>query len=182
MFNLNIKLNKNMIVIISLILFGVALRLIPHPANFSPIGAIGLFAGCYLSLRRFWLLPIFALFISDFFLGFYNPVSMFTVYLSFVISAFIGRYFLNNKKTIFRIGGVAFLSSIQFFIFTNLGVWLSASIYQFNITGLIECYIMAIPFYGNTLIGELFYTFVLFGAYYFFNSILRQRGFVEMKR
>ena len=66
MFNSSIKVDKNITIILSLILFAIALRLLPHPPNFSPIGAIGLFAGCYLSLKRFWIIPIVALFVSDF--------------------------------------------------------------------------------------------------------------------
>ena len=103
MFNSRIKIDKNTIIIISLVLFAVALRLVPHPPNFSPIGAIGLFAGCYLSLKRFWLIPIVALFISDYFLGFYNVVLMTTVYISFLISAIIGKYFLRVKRTNLKI-------------------------------------------------------------------------------
>ena len=174
MFNSSIKIDKKIIIIICLILFGITLRLIPHPPNFSPIGAIALFAGCHLSLKRFWLLPIFALFISDFFLGFYNLISMISVYVSFVISVIIGYCFLRIKRTSFRICGVAILSTTQFFIFTNLGVWFSGLIYQLNLTGLAECYLMAIPFYGNSLISELFYCFVLFGAYHLFELLLRE--------
>ena len=67
------KIDKN-IIILGLIVFAVALRLVPHPPNFSPIGAIGLFSGCYFCLKRSWLIPIIALLISDFILGFYNPI------------------------------------------------------------------------------------------------------------
>ena len=66
MFNQRVKIDKNAMIIMGLVLFAVALRLVPHPPNFSPIGAIGLFVGCYLSLKRFWLIPIVALFISDY--------------------------------------------------------------------------------------------------------------------
>ena len=91
------KIDKN-IIILGLIIFAVALRLVPHPPNFSPIGAIGLFSGCYFCLKRSWLIPIFALLISDFILGFYNPISMMTVYLSFAVSVMIGKTFLKNKQ------------------------------------------------------------------------------------
>jgi|TARA_B100000929_G_scaffold285064_1_gene268179 hypothetical protein len=165
MLNEIMKIDKN-IIVLGLIIFAVALRLVPHPPNFSPIGAIGLFSGCYFCLKKSWLIPIFALLISDFVLGFYNPISMMTVYMSFVISVIIGRTFLKNKQTPYRLGGAALVSATQFFILTNIGVWLSSILYQVNLTGLIECFVMAIPFYGNSLISELFYTFVLFGGYY----------------
>ena len=165
------KIDKN-IIILGLIIFAVALRLLPHPPNFSPIGAIGLFAGCFLSLKRFWLIPLVALFISDFFLGFYNAISMLTVYVSFFISAIIGQYYLRVNRTGLKIAGASIVSATQFFIFSNFGVWLSGTLYPLNLTGLIECYVMGIPFYGNTLISELFYVAILFSSYYFFNSII----------
>ena len=174
MFNSDIKIDKNIIIIISLILFAIALRLLPHPPNFSPIGAIGLFAGCYLSLKRFWIIPIVALFVSDFVLGFYHPISMLSVYLSFGISALLGSFFLKDKITPFRITGTAIFSATQFFILSNLGVWISGLIYPMNITGLISCYVMAIPFYGNTLLSELFYAFILFGTYYFLTNFVKK--------
>ena len=174
MFNSNIKIDKNIIIIISLILFAIALRLLPHPPNFSPIGAIDLFAGCYLGLKRFWLIPVAALFISDFVLGFYNPISMLSVYFSFGISALLGSFLLKDKITPFRITGTAVFSATQFFILSNLGVWISGLIYPINITGLINCYVMAIPFYGNTLLSELFYSFILFGAYYFLTNFIKK--------
>ena len=168
------KIDKN-IIILGLIIFAVALRLVPHPPNFSPIGAIGLFSGCYFCLKRSWLIPIIALLISDFILGFYNPISMMTVYLSFVVSAIIGETFLKNKQTPYRLGGAAVVSASQFFVFTNLGVWLSGTLYQVNLAGLIECFVMAIPFYGNSLISELFYTSVLFGGYYISSQCLGRK-------
>ncbi len=165
------KIDKN-IIILGLIIFAVALRLVPHPPNFSPIGAVGLFAGCYLSLKRFWLIPLVALFISDFFLGFYNAISMLTVYISFLVSAIIGKYYLRANRTNLKIAGASIVSATQFFIFSNFGVWLSGTLYSLNLAGLIECYVMGIPFYGNTLISELFYVAILFSSYYFFNSII----------
>ena len=64
---------------------------------------------------------------------------------------------------------------LKFFVFTNLGVWLSGTLYQVNLTGLIECFVMAIPFYGNSLISELFYTSVLFGGYYISSQCLGRK-------
>ena len=168
------KIDKN-IIILGLIIFAVALRLVPHPPNFSPIGAIGLFSGCYFCLKRSWLIPIFALLISDFILGFYNPISMMTVYLSFAVSVIIGKIFLKNKQTPYRLGGAALVSASQFFVFTNIGVWLSGTLYQVNLAGLTECFVMAIPFYGNSLISEFFYASVLFGGYYILSQCLGRK-------
>tara|TARA_Y100000748_G_scaffold135019_1_gene113347 strand:+ start:557 stop:1084 length:528 start_codon:yes stop_codon:yes gene_type:complete len=163
------KINQNFI-IIGLILFAIALRIVPHPPNFTPIGAIGLFAGCYITVKRFWLVPIIGLLASDLIIGFYNPISMFYVYFSFIISSFIGYFFLKNKNTPLRLVSAALISAILFFIFSNLGVWLSGTIYSLDLSGLIACYLLAIPFFGNTLISELFYSLILFGSYYFFTQ------------
>ena len=178
------KLNSSGLhwIIIGLIFFAIASRLVPHPPNFTPIGAIGLFAGAYLTIKRFWLAPIVALLISDYLIGIYHPLSMLTVYLSFVISALIGRQFLLNKVSSLRVGGFAFISAVQFFLITNLGVWLTGMMYPMNLTGLIECYLMAIPFFGNTLAGDLFYSLMLFGCYSLFNSMWLNKQSIEVNR
>ncbi len=148
-----------------LILLAVLSRLIPHPLNFTPIGALGLFAGAYMVDKRVWLLPLCALLISDFFIGFYEPVAMLFVYLGFALSVSIGRLLLSEKRTTLRLGGAAISSATLFFIVSNFGTWLSGTLYPMSLAGLTECYIMAIPFYGNTLAGDLFYVIVLFGIY-----------------
>ena len=106
---------------------------------------------------------------------------MLTVYTSFFISAIIGQYFLRVRRTNLKIVAAAVFSATQFFIFTNFGVWLSGAIYQLNLTGLIECYVMAIPFYGNTLIGELFYVTVLFSSYHLFTLLVGGNTSVGLK-
>ena len=83
--------------IYGLIILVVLSRLIPHPVNFTPIGALGLFAGAYIVDRRVWLLPICALLVSDIFVGFYEPVAMIFVYIGFALSVFIGRLVLSKN-------------------------------------------------------------------------------------
>ena len=73
--------NKNNVILFLLILIVAFSRLVPHPLNFTPIGALGLFAGAYLLDRRSWMLPLCALLLSDFFIGFYEPIAMIFVYL-----------------------------------------------------------------------------------------------------
>ncbi|MCZ6804044.1 MAG: hypothetical protein O7D86_08955 [Proteobacteria bacterium] len=155
---------KNIFLLI-LILVAAFSRLIPHPLNFTPIGALGLFAGAYIVDKRVWLLPLCALLLSDFIIGFYNPIAMLFVYLGFALSVFIGRLVLSEKRTTFRLGGAAITSATLFFIVSNFGTWLTGILYPISFAGLIECYVMAIPFYGNTLSGDLFYVVVLFGTY-----------------
>ncbi|MBL1140889.1 MAG: hypothetical protein HND53_02560 [Proteobacteria bacterium] len=148
-----------------LILAAAFSRLIPHPLNFTPVGALGLFAGAYMLNKRVWLLPLSALLLSDFIIGFYEPVAMLFVYLGFALSVLIGRYALSEKRTAVRLGGAAAVSATLFFIVSNFGTWLAGALYPLTLSGLIECYVMAIPFYPNTLIGDLFYVVVLFGIF-----------------
>jgi hypothetical protein len=148
-----------------LILLAVASRLVPHPPNFTPLAAIGLFAGACLTARKLWLVPCAALLISDLVIGFYPPVVMAFVYVAFVLNAYLGRAFLHQQRTIARLGWVTVSGSMLFFILSNLGDWLSGMNYPLTAEGLMQCYIMAIPFFGNTLSGDLFYSACLFGAY-----------------
>lgn len=148
-----------------LIILVVATRLLPHPMNFAPIGALGLFSGAYVMDRRAWLIPLAALFISDFFIGFYTPVVMLSVYVSFALSAVLGRYALSSKRTVLRIGGSAVASATILFVLSNFTLWTTGLYYPLTMEGLTMCFIRAIPFYGNTLAGDLFYAAVLFGSY-----------------
>ena len=145
-----------------LIVIGVIARLIPHPWNFTPLGAIGLFAGANCSFKTAFFVPLIVLFIADSILGFYNPILMLFVYIGFLFAPFIGRLFL-YKYSPFRVLGAVFTSATNFFLFSNFGVWLSGG-YELTFMGLVECYIFAIPFYGATLIGDTIYAFILFGS------------------
>jgi hypothetical protein len=140
-------------------------RLVPHPPNFTPVGAMGLFAGSYITVRRYWLVPLLALLISDTFIGFYHPVTMVSVYLAFFICAMIGRKILLEHRSIVRIGATTLSASIIFFVLSNFGDWLSGFNYPLTWEGLVTCYVMAIPFFGNSLSGDFFYVALLFGIY-----------------
>jgi len=162
------------------LIFGaIALRLLPHPPNFAPIAAIGLFSGCYLRRKWTWLIPLGAMLISDFFLGFYDWPVMASVYLSFGLIGLIG-YYLRKRKNISTIIGSSLISSLLFFIITNLAVWGFSGMYNLSQAGLIKCFYLALPFFRNTLAGDLFYTTVLFGtwelAIYLVKNRLRLAG------
>ncbi|MBI2018635.1 hypothetical protein HYS96_02905 [Candidatus Daviesbacteria bacterium] len=146
-----------------IVVFGVLSRLIPHAPNFVPIGALMLFGGAYLPKKLLWL-PLLALFISDYFIGFYGT-DMVYVYGSFALVGLIGLWLRTHKTPHFVLGG-AFFSSVLFFIITNFGVWAPPNNwYPHNLSGLLQSYIMAIPFFRNSLIGDLGYTILLFGGY-----------------
>ena len=147
-----------------LVLIGVGSRLLPHPPNFTPITAIALFAGFYLSKRTAFVLPIAAMLISDIFIGYYQFSLMAVVYGSFLLCVFLGFWLKKNKKW-YTIGGSALLGAVLFFLITNFAVWAFTPWYAKTFAGLIQSYFMALPFFKNTLLGNLFYVSVFFGIY-----------------
>lgn len=147
-----------------LILLAIASRFLPHPPNFAPITAVALFGGVYFSDKRIAMfIPFAIMLLSDLILGFHN--TMFFVYGSFALMVGAGLW-LKNHFTVKNMVATSVLGSVLFFIISNFGVWLtSGGFYPMNLTGLTECYIAAIPFFQNTLVGDLVYTSVLFGAF-----------------
>jgi hypothetical protein len=145
------------------ILGAAALRLVPHPPNFSPIDAMALFSGAYVG--RKWLAfaaPLGALLLSDLLLGFY-PGMLFQ-YASVALIVVLGMVAL-PRVTVLRLGGAALASSVLFFAVTNFGVWLVSGMYALTLSGLAACYVAAIPFFQNTVAGDLFYAALLFGGF-----------------
>jgi hypothetical protein len=143
-------------------------RLVPHAPNVTPLGGSCLFAGSRLAGPLAYLLPLAVMAATDPFVGGYSRSSP-VIYASFLISVWIGRKLVRDV-TAMRVGAAAFLCSAQFFLLTNFAVWLGAArgglhLYALNATGLLECYAAALPFWGRTLAGDLFYSAALFGAY-----------------
>ncbi len=162
------------VIVLLFIVVGVSLRLLPHPPNFAPIAAIALFAGVYLSRKTALILPMAAMVISDMFIGSYQLSLMFFVYGSFLLFAVLGFWLKKHKKW-YTIGGSAFLAALLFFALTNFAVWVFTPWYAKTFSGLWQCYLMALPFFKNTLIGNLFYTTVFFGAYEIVEVWLRKK-------
>jgi hypothetical protein len=157
-------MNARILTLLAAILAAAALRLVPHPPNFTPIGAMALFSGAYLGRRGAVALvaPLGALFLSDLVLGFYRGMP--TVYFSVALIVIIGWMALRRVSPI-RVGGAAIASSVLFFVLTNFGTWLSSGFYPRTLAGLEACYIAAIPFFQNTVAGDLFYAAVLFAGF-----------------
>jgi len=150
-------------IITLLILIAAALRVVPHPWNVTPIGAIAIFSGSL--IRNRWaalLLPLATLLAGDLFIGFHQL--MLVVYASFFLSVFIGRA-VAQHRTIARIGGATFLGALQFFLITNFAMWAIGGFYPRTLAGLAACFAAAIPFFGNTLAGDALYSLTLFGGY-----------------
>jgi hypothetical protein len=137
-------------------------RIIPHIPNIAPIAAMSLFAGAKLPFRYAVIIPLGAMAVSDYFLGYHS--TMLFVYGSFLVIAYIGRLMRSNKSP-WKIIGASLISSLLFFIVTNLGVFLAGDIYPRTVAGLVECYLAALPFFRNTIIGDVVYTGVFFGGY-----------------
>jgi hypothetical protein len=146
------------------ILFAAAVRILPHPWNFTPIGAMAIFSGAKLNSKwTAFLMPLSALFLGDIFVGLYKL--MIVVYLSFCLSVLIGRY-VRGRQTFMPLSVATLLGAVQFFLVTNLGIWAAGyAPYAKSLTGLLDCYIAGIPSFGNTLAGDAFYAIVLFGGF-----------------
>jgi hypothetical protein len=152
-----------LLALLTAIFAAAAMRLVPHPPNFSPIAAMALFSGAYLPKRAVaFVAPFAALFVSDAVLGFYPGMNF--VYFSFALTVLIG-WAVASRKTPLTIGAAAIASSLLFFVLTNFGMWLFSGFYPLTGAGLVACYAAAIPFFQNTLAGDLLYTAFLFGGF-----------------
>lgn len=181
--------------ILFFIVAAVILRITPHIPNFAPVTAIALFGGAYLSRKTAIFLPLAVIIISDYLLLYINPngvdfskihpvnsmlysTTLF-VWGSFLISSLIGIW-IGKKKTVSRVAVGAVLASLQFFVITNFGVWLVDNFYPMTFAGLVQSYVMGLPFYRGTFLGDLFYTGLFFGGYEFLhlmrNKYLLSRG------
>ena len=154
------------LILIIVVLFGLAMyvRLTDHPANFTPLAAIALFAGMYLPKKWAVILPISILFLSDLFLGFYDWKLALVVYSCFILVGVVG-ILVRKRKNVLNILSATLGVSLIFFMATNFAVWSFSSWYPHTLEGLILNYTLAIPFFRNTLLSNLFFVGVLFGAY-----------------
>jgi Family of unknown function (DUF6580) len=143
------------------VLAGMA-RMAQH-LNFAPVGALSLFAGARLRGWQAYALPIALMAITDPFLGGYSSATPF-VYASFLISVWMGTKLRNTENPAW-IGGMALLGSLQFFLLTNLPMWLFGHFYGPGLSGLLADYTAALPFYRRTVASDILYTAVLFGVH-----------------
>ncbi|MDD5059940.1 MAG: hypothetical protein PHY35_02325 [Candidatus Omnitrophica bacterium] len=155
---------------LSLILIGILLRFIPHVPNFTPVAAIALFAGVYLNKKQALIVPLLLMVISDILLGMHNVI-IFT-WGSFLLVTLLG-FMVKNRKTIPGVGLTAVASSVIFYLITNFGVW-AMGWYPQNIKGLLDCYILGLPFLRLFTLSTLIYTFVFFAVYEFIASRVRK--------
>jgi hypothetical protein len=165
-------LHPRFLVLAAMIASAALARLIPHPPNFTPIGAMALFGGACLADRRAALLvPLAALFLSDLSLGLH--VLMPVVYGSFALNVLLGRW-LRSRRTLVTTAAVTLLGSVQFFAVTNFACWLLY--YPRTLEGLAACFVAAIPFFQNTLLGDAAFATVLFAG-----LAVAERGFPALR-
>ena len=172
------KINLRFGIISIVILLAAFSRLIPHPPNYTPVGAMALFGAAYFSKRYLaFLVPISAMVISDMvlnnvlyaqyfdgFVFFYS--GFYWTYAAFIGIGLIGMHLLKKTKP-HNILLASLSASILFFVVSNFGVWASGVMYPKDFSGLVACYTTAIPFFQNTVLGDFVYSGVLFGAFEF---------------
>jgi hypothetical protein len=157
------------------IVFGVLSRLLPHPANMTAVGSIALFAGAKFDTKKAIIVTMATMLISDIALGL-HPL-MWATYGSLLLGVCVGKW-IGRSVYFGRITGGILTSSIIFFVITNFAVWLTTPLYPKTVSGLAACYMMAIPFFRNSILGDLFYGYTFF---FVFAAALGVAGFVRLK-
>ena len=148
---------------IGMVVLGAFARLVPHPWNFTPMMAIGLFAGSQSRKASTGVLAtLLALALSDAVLGFYP--GFWYVYAAALIPVLFG-VLIRDKSGPAAIAVAALASSLSFFMITNFMVWATEPLYPHTAGGLAECYLAGIPFYRNQILGDAVYTVAIFGGY-----------------
>jgi hypothetical protein len=147
-----------------LLLLVVISTLLPHPANVTPIGALGLFAGTYIRQRGFLLLPVAAALFADLItVGVYSILIMFFVYSGHLLSALCGKFLLRGKPLTRRLPLAVIAASVCFYLVSNLGNWWVFM--PHNWSGLVENYTLGLPYLLRTLVANALYATVFFGSF-----------------
>ncbi len=147
---------------LTLIAFGVGLRLLPHPANFAPIAGIAIFGGAVLPRELALWVPFGAMAASDLVIGIYLMMPI--TWACYILIALASSHWL-RKPSVARGAALTLGSSLFFFVVTNFAVWLTSGMYTHTWAGFIHCYYMALPFFRATLASDLVYTAGLFSIY-----------------
>jgi hypothetical protein len=165
----------------AVILAAALARLLPHPPNVTPIAAMALFGGVFgAGILPALLLPLAAMAASDVLMtlighpdgGWHGTLPF--VYASLAATVGIGRL-VARRRTALTVAGGAVAASLLFFVVTNLGTWWAGGIYPLTPEGLSACFVAALPFLRLTLLGDLFYSGLLFGGFALGERWLRGR-------
>ncbi len=152
--------------ITALIFAGALTRLLPHPANFAAVAGIALFAGAQFTDKRWaFVIPIAALLFSNLFLP-GGGLQETPVFVCMLVATAIG-ILVGKNITVLNVVGGSLASSLIFYLITNLPFWYgNLGLYSNDMNGLLQSYTAALPFFRNSLIGDLFYSGACFGVFY----------------
>ena len=157
------KIFTPQVTMVTLLILAAGLsRLIKIAPNITAVGAMALFAGAYFRNKKLaYAMPLITVFLTDLIIGFHRI--MIPVYVSFVITVFIGTL-IANRKNFYTIAAGSLTSSIVFFLITNLPFWFGNQ-YTWDFAGAIESYTLALPFFQNSIVGDLAFNAILFGGF-----------------
>ena len=163
-----LKISEKDIFPIGLIVLLAVSRLIPHPPNFTPIIAVAIMSSYFFKNINFSFIVLFiSMVISDAIIGFHSNIIF--VYLSLFLITFI-FFKLNKKINLKSLFVFGLLGSVMFFLISNFGVWLLTDMYEKSLNGLVSCYVLAIPFFKNTFLSTLIFSYTPFLAYSFYKK------------
>ena len=170
------KIIQKEILPISLILLLAFSRLLPHPPNFTPIVAVAIMSGYFFkNINLSYIVLLISMLLVDVFIGFYKH--MFFVYLSLFLITFI-FFKISNKVNSKNLFIFSFFGSLIFFLVSNFGVWASGVLspiinlpYEKNLNGLINCYFLAMPFFKNTLLSTIVFSYAAFLANHLYEKM-----------
>lgn len=168
--------NPRFAVLASMILLAAFSRCIPHMPNFSPLGAMSLFGAAYFTKKwQAFLVPIAATFLSNLYINnviyaanyphfIWISKQFYWVYGSYILITIAG-FLILKKITVSGVLFASLASTAIFFLITNFACWPGNSLYSQDISGLFQSYAAGLPFLKGTLLGDLFYSTVMFGSY-----------------
>ena len=183
-----IRTSMKIRILILMVAAAAMARLLPHPFNFTPIGAMGLFGAAFFDKKWMGLaVPFAALFLTDLFVNnvlysaFYGgkfvlfTQAAWTIYAGFAAYFLIGKLAFSSNITAKNMVVAALSGSVVFFLLTNFGSWLTDPFYPKTMGGLLHCYAEAIPFYRGSLYATLIFSVILFGGYNLVNRYFNQK-------
>ncbi len=163
-------MHKKLFFVLALIGVAAASRLLPHPPNFTPIAAMALFGGAFFASKRMAFgIPLGAMLLSDMVIGWISNMGLGfhstqpVVYATFLVTVCLG-FLLREHRGVLRTASVSLASSLLFFVTTNLAVWAEGIYYAKSLSGLLTCFVAAIPFFHYTVLGDACYVALMFGA------------------
>lgn len=145
-------------------------RLMPHPANVTPLTSLSILSSRYFNVKQSALITLLSLFLSDVLLAFFQGYSIFGTWSLFTYSGFLSITLLNHrflhKVKNCKFFGQFFIctgfSVLGYWLWTNFGTWLCTTLYPHSLPGLMNCYTAALPFLRNALIGGLAWSALLY--------------------